>query len=229
MRAKIVEIFQSVQGEGRYAGSRQVFVRFYRCNMQCAWCDTPASIGGGRGSFEEYSLHEVMARIQQEGEGCRFVSFTGGEPLLQKDFLVPLCAQLKSQGYRTYLDTNGIFYEELAEVIKDIDVIAMDIKLPSSTKCPAFWKEHEEFLKIAVQKEVFIKVVISVDTLAEEVRQAAAMVSGRDRNLLFILQPNYFELNSGSIERCLEFQKDCSAVLQNVYVMPQIHKMMQLR
>ena len=44
-KANILEVFQSIQGEGKYAGVKQVFVRFFECNMHCVWCDTPHSIG----------------------------------------------------------------------------------------------------------------------------------------------------------------------------------------
>ncbi|HEX7627465.1 MAG TPA: 7-carboxy-7-deazaguanine synthase QueE, partial [Candidatus Methanoperedens sp.] len=41
MPAYINEIFNSIQGEGPYAGMRQVFVRFEKCQLHCAYCDTP--------------------------------------------------------------------------------------------------------------------------------------------------------------------------------------------
>ena len=50
----------------------------------------------------------------------------------------------------------------------------MDMKLPSSTQQRAFWKEHEEFLKIAKKKEVFIKAVITSQTKTKAVTVASA-------------------------------------------------------
>ncbi|HEX7575638.1 MAG TPA: 7-carboxy-7-deazaguanine synthase QueE, partial [Candidatus Methanoperedens sp.] len=41
MPAYINEIFNSIQGEGPYAGTRQVFVRFEQCQLHCEYCDTP--------------------------------------------------------------------------------------------------------------------------------------------------------------------------------------------
>ena len=68
----------------------------------------------------------------------------------RKIFLKDFCHALHREGKKIYLDTNGTLPDALAEIIKDIDIIAMDIKLPSSTQQQAFWAEHKEFLKIAI-------------------------------------------------------------------------------
>ena len=45
METNIIEIFSSVQGEGRYVGCRQLFVRFEGCNINCQFCDTENAPG----------------------------------------------------------------------------------------------------------------------------------------------------------------------------------------
>jgi len=229
IKANISEIFKSIQGEGKYAGVRQVFVRFYGCNIHCAWCDTPASIGDSGGKFEEYSLRQVLDKVAGLGINCHSVSLTGGEPMVQSNFLKELLPLIKQTKLKIYLDTNGIFYQELKTIIDDLDIIAMDIKLPSSTKCQSYWQEHEEFLKEAHKKDVFIKAVISSDTSKGDVVQAAELIAKVDRQILFIIQPNYFDMKNDIVKKCCEFQDYCLQYLSDVRVMPQMHKFMKVR
>ncbi len=229
MNAKILEIFRSIQGEGKYVGAPQVFVRLFECNMHCVWCDTPASIGDGKREYKEMGLKDALRQVNALYDNAHSVSITGGEPLLQKDFLKSFCHALRREGKKIYLDTNGTLPEALAEIIKDIDIIAMDIKLPSSTQQKAFWGEHQEFLKIAKCREVFVKAVISLNTKAEEVLKAARLIAAVDPKILFILQPNYLDMKKGIIDQCVGHQKLCAKILKDVRILPQVHKFMKLR
>ncbi|MDE2223191.1 MAG: 7-carboxy-7-deazaguanine synthase QueE [Candidatus Omnitrophica bacterium] len=229
MKARILEIFRSVQGEGKYVGASHVFVRFFECNMHCVWCDTPASIGDGKREYKELTLDDVLSKVNDLYGNSHSVSITGGEPLLQKDFLKEFCPALHQEGKKIYLDTNGTLPGGLQEIIKHIDIIAMDLKLPSSTGQKPFWTEHRDFLNIASCKEVFIKAVISLNTTRQDVLKAARLVADVDPGILFILQPNYLDMKKGVIDHCLEHQKTCAKILKDVRILPQVHKFMKLR
>ena len=232
IKAKILEIFQSIQGEGKYVGINQVFVRFFGCNMHCVWCDTPYSIGDSAkttGKYKEYSIEQLFKEVKDSGKSCHSVSITGGEPLLQAKFLKEFLPALRKNRIKVYLDSNGTLPAELKELIDDIDIIAMDIKLPSSTEEKSFWKEHEEFLKVAVKKDVFIKTVVSSKTDKKDIMKAVNVVASVDPNVLLILQPNYFDMHNGVVKKCLEFEKECSKKLSNVRIIPQVHKFMKIR
>ena len=58
------------------------------------------------------------------------------------------------------METNGTLVKQLAQVIDEIDIISMDMKLPSDIG-KAYWQEHEEFLKLASKKDVYVKIVIT--------------------------------------------------------------------
>lgn len=229
MTAKIVEMFHSIQGEGKYIGATQVFVRFFECNIHCVWCDTPHSIGDTTRRYKEYSLEDLTAQIKSLWPGSHSVSLTGGEPLVQADFIAQLLPVLQNLRMPAYLETNGILPEALAKVIDRVDIVAMDIKLPSSTQCPPFWKEHEEFIRIAKRKDLFLKVVVSNQTTLDDVLSAVDLTSRTAPEVPFILQPNYFDMKDGVISKCVDFQKNCSKYLSDVRIIPQVHKFMKLR
>lgn len=229
MNANILEIFHSIQGEGKYVGVPQVFVRFFECNMHCSWCDTPHSIGDGKREFKEYSAQQLIDEIKSLWQNSHSVSLTGGEPLVQKEFLLEFIPYLKTHRMPVYLETNGIFFQALDSILSGIDMIAMDIKLPSSTKCQPFWKEHEAFLKVAKRKDVFVKVVVTSDTRQDEIKQCVDLVARVAPETVVYLQPNHFEVRNGALRQCLSFQSYCAKYLKDVRVLPQVHKFIKMR
>ena len=93
----IVEIFNSVQGEGYHTGTPSIFIRFGGCNLQCSWCDTDFS------KWDRMSITEIMTVLEQWT--TRRIIYTGGEPAMQK--LRPLSNELHSRGYNIAIETNG--------------------------------------------------------------------------------------------------------------------------
>jgi len=225
IKAKINEIFVSIQGEGKYVGEQQCFVRFYDCNLDCSYCDTDTK------EFKEYTVDELIAEIKKSiGKlEIKTVSLTGGEPLLQRDFLLEFLPKLKSAGYKNYLETNGVLHDELFDVIDNIDVVAMDIKLPSSTKQKDFWKQHEECLKVTKDKDVFIKAIICMETTIDDLKQAVDIVAKVNSKIEFILQPNSQELSRALADKLKEFKEYAKRFLLNVKVIPQLHKALGMK
>lgn len=121
---RIIEVFHSVQGEGPFTGTRTSFIRTARCNLRCAWCDTPYSFGPGK----ERSIPSLLREVQ--GHRTRNVCLTGGEPLLQSES-VPLVRALGRKGYTTVIETGGSLdvrpYLDVPGV-----VLSVDVKCPSS-------------------------------------------------------------------------------------------------
>ena len=95
---KLVEIFESLQGEGRNTGRPCVFVRFAGCNLSCPWCDTDV-----KPRFP-LSLDDLLAEVGRYK--AKSVILTGGEPTLVKE-MPELVAALKREGYWIAVETNG--------------------------------------------------------------------------------------------------------------------------
>jgi 7-carboxy-7-deazaguanine synthase len=96
---KLVEIFKSLQGEGRNTGRPCVFVRFAGCNLSCPWCDTDVT------PRFELSLDDLLAEVKSFR--VPNVILTGGEPTIQPD-MPALVAALKSAGLWVAVETNGL-------------------------------------------------------------------------------------------------------------------------
>ncbi len=223
MKGKISEIFDSIQGEGIYLGERQLFIRFYGCNLRCKYCDTRQE------SYLEYSPGELLDEIKLYEEKFHSLSFTGGEPLVQVDFLKEVLAVTQSQHYKNYLETNGTLPGALAQVIDYVDIVAMDIKLPSSTGCGVYWDAHRAFLKIASLKEVFVKVVVCASTLEAEYLEALELVREISRQTVLVLQPNSEDNILPQDERLLRFKELAAKEHIAVCVIPQLHKIVGVR
>ena len=243
MKAKISEIFSSIQGEGLYLGKRQIFVRFYGCNMKCAYCDTIYHYGDspktGTVPVKELSINEVineiaslsLVRLGGTPLYKSTVSLTGGEPLVHVGYLKLLLKKLKSLGLETYLETNGTLPNALEDVIKMVDIIAMDIKLPSSTHDRSFWDEHEKFLKIAKGREVFIKIIVTGNTKKDEFEQAVRLIKNVAQTIPLIIQPvtPCGIVKKASNTKLDNFYNHASSVLKDVRIIPQVHKTMGYR
>ena len=97
-RYELVEIFESLQGEGRNTGRPCVFVRFAGCNLACPWCDTDVS------RRFSASLSDLMRELA--GYRARSVILTGGEPTVQEG-MPELVAALKEAGWWIGVETNA--------------------------------------------------------------------------------------------------------------------------
>ena len=232
-QTEISEIFSSLQGEGPYLGVKQVFVRFGRCNMHCVYCDELEKMK--EENFTRMSLAQVLreiGRFEKEKGPHHSVSLTGGEPLFYTAFLENLLPRLKERRYNIYLETNGTLPRELDRVIRFCDIIAMDLKPPSSTGDRNFDKEHEEFLKIAARKDVFVKVVVTPDTRLEEIERCADLVESVDPHIPFILQPQSeaFGISTKALELIEKsFMHSAEKYLYDVRVIAQMHKIWGVR
>ncbi len=242
MDAFVMEIFSSVQGEGPLVGCRQIFLRFAGCNLDCAYCDTPGdmrpahcrsqnALDGKDLAFCKNPLNagQVVAAVERLKPSMHHsISLTGGEPLLQSEFLLEILPLIKDTRLGVYLETNGTLTGQLESVIGMVDFIAMDIKLPGVSGLPPMWEKHRKFLAAAVQKKVFVKVVVGGKTGEEEFIQAVQLVAGI-ADLPLIIQP---VTGSRSMRpepaRLLYLQERALDFLSDVRVIPQVHKMLEL-
>jgi 7-carboxy-7-deazaguanine synthase len=252
LTANLIEIFSAIQGEGINVGTRQIFIRFGGCDLQCAYCDSQHTwqkqptcdieqTPGDR-DFQTYDnpieLPQLLAWVDRQNEPHLHdsISITGGEPLLHAPFLAQFLPQVKALTHLPiYLETGGHRPQQLATVLPYLDLVGMDIKLPSVSG-ETHWEQHHQFLKACRDAgvEVFIKIIIAQATDPAELQQAARLVADIDSQVIVFLQPmtalaqphTNADLTAPTPAQVLAWQAVMKEYLPHVRVVPQTHKML---
>jgi organic radical activating enzyme len=257
---KLQEVFASVQGEGPYVGVRQAFVRLAHCHLHCAYCDTTMTTPTGGCYVQGNPTHAtpptwyeapnpvtaetLMACLQAyyQVTPLHSVSLTGGEPLLQADWLathvLPLLrATLPTVG--VYLETSGTQPTLLAKVLPWLTVVSMDIKLASATGQPTPWRQHVAFANACLHAEtpphLILKAVVNETTLPDElaplVTWGNTLTATQRQPITLLIQPetrltpeNHLPNLRGTPQQWLQHQATLLATFSDVRMIPQVHK-----
>lgn len=125
------ESFGSVDGPGV-----RFIVFMQGCNMRCKYCHNPDTWdknGGREVTADEVIKTALRYRTYWGKKGG--ITISGGEPLLQLDFLIELCKKCREQGISTVIDTAGKpftreepFFSKFNELLKYTDLIMLDLK-----------------------------------------------------------------------------------------------------
>lgn len=99
---KVVEIFKSIDGEGKRAGLPTTFIRLYGCNLHCSYCDT--RYGCEDNNYTELSITDILNTVKKLG--LKSITLTGGEPLIHEDVNCLIQTLLK-HGCCVNIETNG--------------------------------------------------------------------------------------------------------------------------
>ncbi len=217
----ISEIFESIQGEGPYIGYNQLFIRFSKCNLHCSYCDTDFS-----SNLTEYTIDELAFEVNKY-KNIHSVSLTGGEPLLEYEFLKDFLPLVNN---KIYLETNGTLYAELNQVINLVDIISTDIKLNSASRNGDLFKLHEKFIQTAIdeKKEIFAKVVFDENITDDEIEKTVNLAE--KYNLQIILQPMMNgSIISANLPDIINIFNKFAVKYKNVRLIPQVHKFLNVR
>jgi len=166
----VIEIFYSLQGEGRLAGVPSVFVRLAGCPLRCRWCDTKYAWDASAGT--DYSIEQIVKTVEKWP--CGHVVITGGEPMINAD-LPELVQKLKKTKKHITIETAAIAY------IADLpcDLMSISPKLSNSTPADAkLAAVHEAsrldtavLRKLIDNYEYQLKFVIDAETDLTEIEQ----------------------------------------------------------
>lgn len=242
-KAKIKEIFASIQGEGLYIGTKQLFIRFCACNLNCAYCDTPhlPQNINDKDTFYEFSPNELVEYINEKYDinTINYISLTGGEPLIWNEFLAEFLPKVKT---KFYLETNATITDNLEKILPFIEVIAADIKLPSCSGIKNSFELHNKFFDVIKHskidcaitrqydcegKKIFAKIIFDDKITDEEINKCVNLAKKYDLEL--ILQP---KMNGNNISldtpHIINIFNKFMEKYKKVRLIPQVHKFMDI-
>ena len=149
---KLVEHFYSIQGEGIFAGTPSIFLRFGGCNLNCSGFNVKYKINGeeflGCDTFyavdKRFSenwqkiqsveeLKKIIASYQTYGKKIKNIVITGGEPLIhiKNDIFIQLLDFLHQENYRITIETNGTIKIPNKPTFQNI-IYSISLKLSNS-------------------------------------------------------------------------------------------------
>ncbi len=231
MKAPIIEIFSSFQGEGLLIGQRQIFVRFAGCNLNCSYCDTKNSLSEDKGVL--MTPEEVVSKINDIlTPDCHCISFTGGEPSLYPDFISEVS---RLTDLNIMLETNGTLPDNINR-IENLDMVSLDIKLKehfdSDFNDDIFLNEIKSLnLLILKSINVYCKIVIlpwlKIESFEEVIKKIDSEIIDKN-DVHFIIQPSSPLIDWTVISSCLFEYSEVVGKYFNVSTIPQIHKILDV-
>ena len=232
-RARVSEIFTSIEGEGIFVGKKTMFIRLSGCHLKCRWCDTKYALPLDSGT--DYQIDEIKDLIIKELRPFTYkVNFTGGEPLLQTEAVIELADFIKKQtNLKTYMESSCFDSELFSKVLPYIDICKIEFKTDDSNVV-----EDEEYdnlllneircLELAVEsnKATYIKIVVTNSTNLESFKNLVYNISKKIKPsdiLGFIIQPS-FAIDQPTVNKLLDTYDIVQPMFPEVRIIPQLHK-----
>jgi organic radical activating enzyme len=232
MKARINEVFSSIQGEGKLIGRRQIFIRFSGCNLECNYCDTPLSRDSNYGTlFSAYELFNSIDKLITPD--FHSVSLTGGEPLLHADFIREF---LEEYNFNCLLETNGSLPGQIEKIATLINYASLDIKLPehdSTSDYNKLFKNELKSLNLLIDEGIntYCKVVILPSTKVDMINSIASKIHDEIndiKKLSMVIQPaDPLKQWKGS-KKLFEISEKAGEYI-DVLTIPQVHKILRIR
>jgi organic radical activating enzyme len=241
-KAALVEVFDSIQGEGRFVGAPMAFVRVATCPLRCNYCDTPYSyvaaadfpVRANAGTFREANpvgaarAADLVRTVAGTARPRHPVSVTGGEPLVYPEFIAALGSAL-GPSFPLHLETAAIDADALRACLPVLAHVSADYKLPETVQGQDLAARHVACVATACAAGVTVdvKIVLTADVSEVSFARALRVLAPFAGTILLVLQP---VTPFGAVTTAMPGSRlqDCLARAQaagfNVRVLPQVHK-----
>ncbi len=122
----------SYESMGTFDGPGLRYVVFLQgCPFRCLYCanpDTIDAVGESKSTEPNYILEQAISMKPFFGKRGG-ITFSGGEPTVQAEALVPLCKRLKEAGLHICIDSNGaVWNKHVEELFRTVDLVLLDVK-----------------------------------------------------------------------------------------------------
>lgn len=118
-----IETFGLVDGPGI-----RTVVFLNGCSLRCKFCHNPEMWQKRECNYTPENITKKILRNKPYFKNNGGVTFSGGEPLLQYDFLVETCKLLKNENINIAIDTAGIGLGDYKELLDIVDIVLLDVK-----------------------------------------------------------------------------------------------------
>ena len=156
-----IESFGLVDGPGI-----RVVIFFNGCSLRCKFCHNPEMFNRQEDNITKEELVNKIKRFKPYFKNSGGVTYSGGEPLLQVDFLIELSKVLKKENIHIALDTAGVGIGKYEELLKYVDLVILDIKHLTKTGYENLVSHPmDEFLNFVevlkkINKDIWIRQVV---------------------------------------------------------------------
>lgn len=140
----------SIETCGTVDGPGIRFVVFTQgCPMRCLYCHNPDTWKPNTGN--QMSVDEILEQFNKKREFYKNggITCTGGEPMMQMDFITELFERCHREGIHTCLDTSGIMFNENEDYLKKVDRL---LKVTDLVMLDIKHIDPEEHVKLTAQK-----------------------------------------------------------------------------
>lgn len=204
----VVEIFDSIDGEGKRTGELTTFIRLAGCNLRCSYCDTPYALEFNQGN--KMKLSEIIKQCEKYDN--KNITLTGGEPLA-RIYIQDLINELAIKGFEVNIETNGSISLYNAPRLRNV-FYTMDYK------CPSSGVEHRMELKNleVLDKEDVLKFVVGSQ---EDLESVVTILDNNDIKAQVYISPVFGKIEAKEI---VDFMKQWKHIFKNAKIQIQLHK-----
>ena len=189
----MVGYIESVETMGLVDGPGIRYVVFMQgCPLRCLYCHNPETWADRKENpTTPEELVKKILRFKPYFEDEGGVTFSGGEPLHQPEFLLETLKLCKEQGIHTCLDTSGVGKGMEEEILKYVDLVILDIKAV----------DPEEYTKITSQPiQTSLKFLELCQEMNKKMWLRQVIVPGLNDDEEHILKLKHFIKNLKNIE-----------------------------